>query len=319
MVIKSKNEKNVGIQLLRIVLFFMIVALHVVPDGLVTNEIPAGTFNWYFCVLFRLFVSTAVITFVIIGGYVANPNSTFDFKKSLKRFSIPLLMCLPFLIYINCLGFGTDNIISTNIINFLTFLGAYYHLWYIILYFAVVCIFPLIKEGFNKLPRKSLRVILIIMLFLCSINSFYPQIVKINFFNGLFNDMLLTFLTVYSIGYYIKKYDIKINTVLNIFLLIICYIIYVYMYKFTISYINYNVNLLTNNNILCIAIAILFLLLFSKLKIKSSIIDKIGNLTYGAYIIHTFFITMITVVFNYLLYFSNKFYFLIIICFILIV
>ena len=307
-------ERKSSIELLRIISFLMVVILHISPIGLVVaNPINPGTFSSYFCLLTRIFVTGAVMIFVAIGGYVSFYGN-FDTKKSLKKLFIPLLMYLPFFMQITYKNYHPDSFrlfLSINSEHFFTVYGTYYHLWFIFVYFVTLILFKYIRVGIDKFSKKENLFFILFLLVISSINTFYP-LINIQIFNDYFFNYLLSFISIYACGYYINKYDVKVNKKLCIFILFIIYVLYSFFFR-VISHQEEKLffDFMNTNNLFNKLLGVFWLLLFKDINIKSKLINSISSLTYGGYICHVIFITILMKYIDLYQYFNHKYYVLI--------
>ncbi len=314
-------ERKSNIELLRILAFVLVVFTHITPVGLtIENGILSHSFSWYYATVVRCLVTPAVSLFIIISGYVTYlSKEKFDTKKTIIKLMIPILCFLPLLFVINILE--TKSSIEAlkqlgEMIMQLT--GQFHHLWYIVAYMFIVLITPIIIKGTENYDRSKFFVLLITSYILIGIGELIEIFTHKLLFQGMFRNNILLFLVLYLTGFYIAKYNVTVKKFISGIivgaLLLIEYIIF-----WKNNPINMPLKYMTISNsfqLFNICISIFTFLFFKEIKKeKIKIINKISKLTYGGYIIHTFYIYFNQKIFPFLKYIHYDKYYLYDICF----
>lgn len=318
-------ERKSNIELLRIIAFLMVVFIHVTPTGLmITNGIVSHSYSWYYTTIVRCIVNPAVTIYIIISGYVTYFNrNKYNIKKQLKRILIPIIGLTPILFCINIFENGINIKTLKEFINMVVMLnGTFYHMWYIVGYIFIILIAKMLIKGIETYSQRQYTRLLISMYILIGVTELYTLLTDRIVFVGMFNNNLIFFIVMFLTGYYINKYNIKIDKRISATMIIIIeYINYTIFLKY--NPINSPLKLMTianNFQIFNILQSIFIFLFFKEMKIKKSkIINYIAKLTYGAYIVHVFYIYFNQKYFPFLRYINNNDYFIYDISFVIIV
>ncbi|MDO8241157.1 MAG: acyltransferase family protein [Candidatus Moranbacteria bacterium] len=314
-----------NIELFRIVLFLMVISIHVTTMGLVLKSggMQQNSFPWYYASLMRISVAPAVIGFILISGFLM-VNKEFNIKKYFKKLGAPFLIYAPALFlfdYSTILPIHGD--IFKKIIfvfgDVISLVGAFYHLWYIVVLVILALFIPYINKLLLYCSRKQHLYLFLLLLFVSTINPTTSLFLDKHLFTGLLgvSSRIFLFIAIYVVGAYFGKYEIKVKK--QFFLLgymIIPISIFVYCIfnssKTTLNYVELS-------SLFIVIQGIFLFLFFYRLKFNSEIINYIGGLVYGGYIIHVFFITFLQKFLPYTIFFGSKYYFLIDLSFIFLV
>ena len=79
-----RKEKNMGIELLRIISMFMVIFLHILNFGINYQGLESFSANWYISWFLEGFCYCAVNIYAMISGYVMLNSSK---RKILLRYS----------------------------------------------------------------------------------------------------------------------------------------------------------------------------------------------------------------------------------------
>ena len=162
-VIKTKSERNFGIDLLRMIAMEMIVVLHLMGYGI---AVFAGVDNvppsMYVHLFLNILCGCGVNLYAFISGYVASGKKV--------RFSNLIVLWMRVVFYavifvVIAFIFGLKEFdLNTLIKSFFPTLFNYW--WYWTAYFALFIFSPLLNIGIDHLNRKS-GISLFITLFIC--------------------------------------------------------------------------------------------------------------------------------------------------------
>lgn len=317
-----------NIELMRILLFVMVVCIHVCSPFLNSNHIVSDL-SWQFTNLIDGFSRVSVNGFVIISCYFLYTRRN-TAKSRLKSLLIPLCFYLiPYLfLYIK----DSSNIwafyyLFKDLLDNQTYL---YHLWYLqvlLIIHLLADYFNLLIDNLDKAKHKSLIVILLVF------SSFIPTIcylVDYQFVDtSLFSSRLTLFITLYFIGAYINKYNLSFNRFklfISFMIAEIAVVLFTFIYNYKTSPIILALNLrgielsypfpgfigafYDFNNIVIILASVTLFLFFRSLDFKSKAINYISKKTYGAYILHIFWINILSEIYylNPYVYYGTIYY-----------
>lgn len=304
--ISDKRESN--IELLRVFCILLIIMHHIVVHCIViqlgdSKMYPAGemfnNFVFYKRLIFFDFMACfgkmSNNIFILITGYFMCEKVDININKQLKKILGQVLFASVFLMIISALynAFFDNTFTSTLPISIFN------NEWYFIGYY--VCIIVIARVFLNKyiqnLDQKRYSELLIILF----------AIVSIMFTKGLISNIspnltiVLTGVFLYSLGGYIKKYDMfkKVNIITLIIVLILSFVI------MGLSYRNYtmdnilsslkqgkqeyfqSIRLYEENSLMSIVIAVCIFEIFRRIKIpKSNVINYIASATFMIYLMH---------------------------------
>lgn len=187
----NKNERNYGIDLLRIFAMINIIVLHI---NKASNELKYN----YYSPRFKSLWLSETMSFWGVNGF-GMISGIVGYKK--YRFSNLFFLWIQTFFYsitLSLYDYKVHNIDRKKL--FLSFFPIYkrYH-WYVNSYVCMYPFLPFINDGINNINRASFRNIIIILICFFSI---YDIIVKIIFGNknyNLFKFRLFTFMVDYII------------------------------------------------------------------------------------------------------------------------
>lgn len=169
--IASSNERNHGIDLLRILCMFSIVLLHVLGEGGVGQKVIQHSKNYYAYLSLRFLNEFAVDAFGMISGYVM--------YKSRPKLSRLILLWFEVLFYsagISALFilFNRSSIPSARAELYsmlLPITGNRY--WYMSSYFGLFFFIPVLNAGIEKLSKHELQNTIVgLFILICVLGSF---------------------------------------------------------------------------------------------------------------------------------------------------
>lgn len=204
---QNSKERNLGIELLRIVSMFAIVVLHVLGYGGVfakINEMGLGVNS------FSLMYSTAwfleilcffgVTTFALISGYVGY-DGNYRVTNVVYVWLQALFYTVIFSVIFVIIGIET---ISFDLVSKTLLPVTTGHYWYLTYYVPVFFLMPIVNhalKSMNALTSKIIAIALIVMF------SIWPTIFTSDVFRVNGGYSVIWLLTAYYIGAFIKKTD----------------------------------------------------------------------------------------------------------------
>ncbi|MBQ7374132.1 MAG: acyltransferase [Clostridia bacterium] len=291
--LQQLNEnRNYGLDFLRLLSMFMVVTLHVLGHGGALNTSARLTFTGEFLWLLEIACFCAVNVFAIISGYVG--------IKAKHKYKSLILLCLQIIFY--SLIFSGINIIinlvnktQINVKDVLNFLfPSVKNYWYFSAYFCLFFFMPLLNTIIEHAPRKTLKTAgVLAFLIFCIWNLFS------NYVSGLRDGYSIIWLVVlYLTGGYFAKYQPLKNWSAKkcLFAYLIC-IIVTALSKFGLEFLPKDFfTIVKSSKILVsylsptIVLSAVFLVnLGAKLQLKDSFKHVIGYLSpmaFGVYVIH---------------------------------
>lgn len=197
MVISAKTERNLGVELLRLVSMMMILTIHILNHGKLLV-----IFDGYSRVLLYLLQAAGVVAvnlYALTTGYV--------YINSKHRWNKLLMLWLQVSFYavgICVFGFLCNKDISTR-----TFLTAFFPItsnlyWYVSSYFLLFCFIPFLNKGLHALSKRQFQKLLLIgFVLFCSISWVGDFLDYLPFsVNSGYSPIWLAYL--YCLGAYIK-------------------------------------------------------------------------------------------------------------------
>ena len=282
------NKRNYGIDLLRIVAMFMIVILHFLgyKNSLLSFPVLSVEYNVLWAL--EILCYCAVNCYGMISGYVLI-DSSFNYKKIVR-----LWMSVVFWTLLITIITKVTNVADVYKLDFISaiFPVTFKQYWYFSCYFALFLFAPFINKFINSLDKRTFKKIIITIFILFSVIELYRGAFSIG--NGY---SFVWLVCLYFYGAYIKKYvDIsKIKTIRLIKVLIACYII-TFLSKYLILRLNISDRIVSDSILVnytsftMVIISIIFLILFSNLKINNKyiirLIKRLSPATFGVYLIH---------------------------------
>lgn len=279
-----KKERNSNIELLRIILMFMIMALHanlIVIDFPTVEEVteyPLHSFmrffNEYLCI-------GAVNTFVLISGW-------FGIKYKTKGLCNFLFQCLFFSLIIT-LPFILSGKIELNKTNLLSsvllYKNAYWFVWsYLILYI----ISPMLNSFIENSDKHTYRNVLISLFIVQTVVSVFTRL-------GIYNTGYhpLSFIALYMLARYTNVYrciPTKYTAMGGFLACVITNTLLGFLPAYLMGEDSVFTDLtLSYTNPLNIAGALFLLLFFVQIELKSKIINYISVSCFSVYLLHTHF------------------------------
>lgn len=292
---KSGNMRESGIELLRIILMFQVVFLHICSYGGYYHHVyKFGDFQtWLYW--FMMFLSrTPVYVYIVILGYFSISSKSNQSIKGvlpkIKKMYIPMLffsLTIPTVL----MSTGAAEVTPENIIR--AFFPVLSRTWsFMTLYLVVILLSPFVNRCLNNISKKEFTILLGILFFIFSVWNMLGHLPNVNKVISVSNIVntdggkgLYGYLFMYILGAYIRLYVKKhdkakwrylavfaglalINTVLVV---LIPQYIYASMF---------------NDNPASVIQGVCLLLFFRDLKFKSRIVNHIALLNLGIYMIH---------------------------------
>lgn len=231
----NKNESFFGIDLIKVFAIISVVSVHFLlnTEFYGTNIVgPSMTFQIFFRQLFII----CVPLFLLATGFLQlEKNFNKKYLKGIGNIVLVYLIISIFVILIRIFHFDEVKTTAEWIQSFFNFSGVRYA-WYVEMYIGLALIIPFLNNIWRSFKsKKEFQVLIIVMLFLTSIPSFWnlvnngvPYISTLelpDFWTSLYP------VTYYFIGVYIRKHGIdmsKFTLISSFFLLTLVQTILIY-------------------------------------------------------------------------------------------
>ncbi len=197
-----KQERNYGIDLLRMVAMFMVTVLHVLGQGGVIARAYAGTAQYTITWFLELAAFGAVNLYALISGYVGVNG----------RYRVSNLAVLWLQVFLYSFGIAVafaiirpDVISGSGLLEY-AFPVITKKYWYFSGYVCLFLFIPLLNAGINALSKQALRRIMAAMFLVFSVaasiarEESYDTFILVAGYSGLWLMIL------YVLGGYIRKY-----------------------------------------------------------------------------------------------------------------
>lgn len=294
--------KNQLIQTIRGICIICVVLIHsLIQDDSIkcSNEVN---------IIIRTVINFAVGTFIFFAGYfvkveeVQFNKSSFYIKKA-KRLLVPYVIWS--IVYI--VGLHMEYLREKNIKGIILafVLGkSATHLYYIIALIQLVIITPILVWVINKKNKGLDAVVLIISPLYAIGNGIFNYYLKTNIL--LYATLFFAWISFYYIGILLKNRKYEIKKCFTIGIGIITYLIFVMAtniaeYKNGFSYAYCTSQIKFTNSIYIILVCIVIFCMikkFSQSDIKENCLSRIGDMSFGIYLIHLLFVTIYKKVFE---------------------
>lgn len=283
------NNRNVGIEILRIICMYMVVMLHCLSFTGILWQNRTLSLSTSSVWLLEGLCFVAVNCYVLISSYFLI-NKKFNFKRLLKIYVqvyfYSLLILFLFAFVLNY------NLSKSDILH--AFVPVLYKNYWFVTIYIFLCIFsPFLNIFINSLNKRQYKTLILIILFSFSVWPFIFQNETNLQFGGAYS--IVWFICLYFISGYLKlHFDIK-NYSQKVYIsgYFISVLIYFILFMFFLIFKNkyFSPDLFYSYNFIFVLFASVFLFLyFLNINIKNKIITKIilfvAPLTFGVYLIH---------------------------------
>ena len=320
--VEKKNERNYGIDLLRIFSMIQVIILHLCLFS-IGNDIKLSNKKYQSIWCLESICMCSVNCFALISGVVG--YKSYKFRNLIYLwFHIFFYSLIIEIIYIK---FSNINFFTIKIINSM-FPILINRQWYFNSYFIMYLFVPFLNEGIKNLNKKTFRNIIIFYIFFFSIYDIVSVLNKTHPYHQLNNGYSALWLIIlYIIGSYFGKYIINNNCNENIIYfskwILIFLSLTIFNYKLHLMLIykkkkDFRLSLFKKYiNPVVLFQAISLLMFFSKLKIKSNFLKKIISfftpLVFGVLLFHILMIKtkikIINKIFNHIKELNDNYYF----------
>lgn len=300
------NKKS-SLELMRIISMFFIIVYHIILHG--NLDVLATGGSKFLLVLIEALFIIHVNSFVLLTGYFQSDKQA-RLSKVIQVVNMnwfyKLLCFIGIFILVNYFSFsnGIEMTFHQKLISILPLDRG--ENWYVNCYLLIYIFSPFLNILINKLDRKKLKKLIILLFIIFSIigTLFFGNIVP-NYLEG---RSILTFILLYFVGAYLRKYPIEESRIFNTYsdkmkkyiflgLYVLLSIIIMTFRMTSLAIIDYGkicfelsevFRLLSVSFLspLVIISSISYFLFFKNMNINSKVINFIGGTTFGIYLLH---------------------------------
>ncbi len=294
------NGKQSNFELMKITSMILILIWHYIFNtGLLgkTTGIP------HFVLIVIWFIAIIhVNSFIIVMGYF-QCEKKFRLSRLLSLNNSAWFYKVVALFLFLYLGISVSSVEIMELISPITLFHQY---WFLSIYLVLYCLSPFLNQLISKLTKKQYHQIIFVLFIITSILT---NITGQKIFDNGTGHSIPTFILLYLIGAYLKKYPIEENYFFKVFTTNAKKIIFIFSFFFIAIFnslvFHYGEELLTSNHSLIrelgriitlsqfsfdhplvIIQSICYFLYFSTKNIKSKWINKMATANFGVYLIH---------------------------------
>ncbi len=268
------KERNYGIDLLRLVLMFMVCMLHALAHGGVLSSSVSGTVGYDIYWFLRIVCFCSVDGFALISGYMA-VNKEKKYEKLVEMWF--QIFFYSFIVTIILTILGLNASLSTKAIIKTAFPITFSTYWYFTAFFILFLAIPIPNKHLFSIDEKTCKKTFIIMFILFSIIGVLKDPFKTSMGYSPIWLMIL-----YCMGVLAKRINLfeKRKSITLVMLFLLCNIITLSLLIFLNN--NRLINYISPTVLLS---GIILVVLFSRFKLKGTIISKIAPLAFGIYLL----------------------------------
>lgn len=284
------KERNCGIDLLKIVLAFMVITIHIHANGTGQVLLYSTTQPWKALAMFVTFLCyPAVNTYILITGYYS-----YKAKKELNGVIISLSRLWLSTLFFSLIGYAI-SIASGNVFNSLDLIKRFFPItrgvwWFYTVYFALMLLSPFINKMLDSINGGH-RMLLAIMLLMLSI---LPMFVNWEGQLGTnYGYSLIWFIALYVTGAYLQRIKfLDTKNIKKFFVFIGLYVattISIYIVPKFFSIIGVSINLAMYNSVCVYIQAIALFISFGNIRLSrgmAKIVGSISGLALASYLLH---------------------------------
>lgn len=265
--VKNQEEKmrNSSFELLRIIAMLMIIGHHFVVHG---DFLDASTVNEWILTFLEFGGKFGVVIYILISGYFM-VTSKFSLRKLFKLWC--QIWFYSVLLYVISIFLPNYQFSWRGLAKAL-FPVIMVEYWFVTYYVILYILSPFINKLIKALSKREYGLLIVILLFLYT---------SLRLSIG-FSSLPLIFFIIYLIGGYLRLYPIK--KIQNYFILVPTFVILYIVLNILQFALNYN--FFDVDRLLMILCAVIFFMIFEKIKITSKTINFISSTTFGIYLIH---------------------------------
>lgn len=284
------GERNDGIDFLRLVSMYMIVALHVLGVGGVIDSTSLDSVQYHIMYSIQISVYCCVNCFGLISGYVM-VDKRVNYKKILKMWVQVLTYNVVITAVLYLIG-GRDMTMWDILKSFFPIITNSY--WYFSAYLGLVVVMPLLNIVISYLNKRQLEIVVLLTVI---ITSFMPTFLRVDIFNVSSGYSSIWLIVLFFLGAYIKRYKEGLKSK-KVILVYVAGIIVIYIYKvimdaatlFFWGESRFGGILLSYNSPIELIMSIALVIAFKNIKLGACVTKLVrcwSPLAFGVYLVHT--------------------------------
>lgn len=261
----KKPFRSSNIEFLRIVAMSMILIGHILTHGL------AGIVSWQYYVPITTFCACGVNLFFMISGYFGIKLSI----KSLFKFICTILFFE--IINIILILLAGSHLSTADVLNIILFPVSKSPYWFLQVYLLIMVCAPVINMGLDNMSPKMMRRFVVLFTFFtvysCGLGHNVSNPNGYTFVQGVY---------MYTLASYIRRQSVILNVSRNICLLIALMLLAI---GSVALYYTHHTSFTAYNSVINIFASVFIFLYFSKLKIRSGLINAVASASLGCYLL----------------------------------
>ena len=267
-----QNQRNYGIELLRLVLMFMVCTLHALAKGGVLSSCSSGTLNYYVYWFMEICAYCAVDAFALISGYTAKDKPV-NYAKIIDMWFQAVFYSFVVTFVFVILGkyeWGTIEAIKMLMpLNYGNF-------WYFTAYIGLFVFIPILNKFIFSVSEDTAVKTFIIIFIMFSCGGIFTDPFNVNY--GYSTIWLIILYCLGGLAKRINLFEKKRTSVLVAMFLASTTLTWITLCEFgSRILIEYTSPTIVLNGIL-------LLVIFSRITIKGGIISKLSPLAFGIYL-----------------------------------
>lgn len=272
------RERLCGIDLLRLILMYMVVLIHILGHGGILEAVENSDDNLKYSVyyLIKVIVTCSVDCYALISGFVSSNRETQNYSKIINRWLQVVFYSLGLSLILAALGFVEIKSFKTVIRLLIPVTGGEY--WYFTCFFALFFMQPYINKMLNSLHAENQKKMFWILMVLF---SFQGVLTDPYHMNAGFSAAWITVL--YILGNLMRRIDLfgkircKYLGIIFLMTVLVSWIPIVFLRKTIFT------SCLSPTMVLQ---SMMLIEIFSKLKSAPDFLIKISSLSFGVYLFH---------------------------------
>ena len=239
MKLKSLENRNTAMDIIRITAVFFVICIHFFLNSGFYGESTSGT-NMYILFVLRTLSSVCIPMFLILTGYLMckkMPSKKYyvGILKTLLIYLLASIACTLFKVYY----LNTPINFGDFIISVLNFSAAPYS-WYIELYIGLFLLIPFLNVMYCKLESKRKKQVLVLTFIVITVLPSIMNIFSVTSYSSWFNpnsgDVITKLVpawwkefypvTYYITGCYLREYRLKIKTPVVAIFFVVCTVVF---------------------------------------------------------------------------------------------
>ena len=213
-----QKNRNIGVELLRIILMLFIVEGHLLTHTGIREQVSFMSVDWIIVWGIQSITVCAVNGFVLISGYYQR-SCNLKLEKVLQLWGQVFFYSI--LLYIISFLWGGTHGVGDTIRAFLPITCKQY--WFFTIYVYLFILSPFINVGLERLTKKQFKVLVcVLVLFTVIKPTIFPFVEQYDLTEGF---GIVSFITIFVIGAYLRKFvpDIKYKYLILVISMVITF------------------------------------------------------------------------------------------------